>query len=146
MIKKQKITIPIGVIVFVVIPIIVHSFFKGSYVIGPEYDRRSFWIDPVGTTLPYIILAVVFFIHSLKLKNKNVSSYAGAIMAWFSMMGFTYYLINQASGSDGSELSSTLGIAIVLTPFFYIFVLAVSYTIGSMIGIKIEKRKNKKTV
>ena len=67
-------------------------------------------------------------------------------MAWFSMMGFTYYLINQASGSDGSELSSTLGIAIVLTPFFYIFVLAVSYTIGSMIGIKIEKRKNKKTV
>lgn len=110
----------------VTVPAIVHASFEGAY--KPEGLGGTFWIGPISTTLPYIFLALVFLAHCHDIGSKSQKrAYVGAIMAWMSMMAFTLYLVSQ---DPGNELSSTLGIAVGATPFFYIPLLALPYFAG----------------
>ena len=49
-------------------------------------------------------------------------------MAWLGMMAFTTFVIFQA---PGPKHSSTIGIAVALTPFCYIPFLFLSYIVGT---------------
>lgn len=109
----------------ITIPTFVHALWMGAY---KPNDLRTFWIGPISTTIPYVVLALLFLAHCFNLKSKSQrSAYCGAIMAWLSMMAFTVFLIFQ---TPGPKLSSTMGIAALFTPFCYIPFLVLPYIIG----------------
>ena len=128
-------------IALVAIPAVVHAVFEGSYVINPGKDHQTFWIGPISTTIPYLFLALLFLAHCDLLKSKpRRSAYCGAIMAWLGMMAFTTFLICQ---TPGPKMSSTMGIAVGLTPFCYIPFLFVPYTGGTIGGALWTKWKGR---
>lgn len=116
----------------VMIPALVHTFLEGPYVVNPGGNRRVFWIGPVSTTLPYLFLAFMFLAHCTLLRSRSqISAYCGAVAAWLGMMGFTIFLILQ---TPGPKSSSTMGIAVAMTPFCYIPFLFLPYIAGTMVG------------
>jgi len=112
-------------IVSVAIPAFFHTLCEGAY--KPD-DLRTFWIGPISTTIPYVFLAVLFLAHYL---NSQRSAYCGASMAWLSMMAFTVFVVSQ---TPGPKISSTMGIAVVLSPFAYIPYLVLPYIVGTIVG------------
>lgn len=109
------------------VPEIVNAIYSGSYVIDPDGNRRTFWIGPISTTVPFVILAIVFFSH----RAVSRAAYWGAGAAWLSMMGLTMFLISQA---PGPQSSSTMAIAVLFTPICYLPVLVVPYALGTVVG------------
>jgi hypothetical protein len=157
------------IVVGLVIPTLVHSLFAGQYVVtsdgrpvsyelvktppnspgqevyvaNRDVGRRTFWIGPVSSTLPFIFLVLLFLTHCGRLKSKSRrSAYCGALAAWLSMMGFTIYVV---SHTRSMHLSSTIGIAVVLTPFCYIPFLFLPYIAGTIVGIFCNKRIRPRT-
>jgi len=118
----------------VAVPLFVHALNKGAY--QPE-GMGTFWIGPISTTVPYVFLALLFIVHSALSRRP---AYCGAGVAWLSMMAFTLFLIFQTPGSDKS---STIGIAVALTPLFYFPLFIVPYVAGTTAGVLWEKRENK---
>ena len=112
-------------LVLVAIPALFHAFWKGSY--KPE-GLGIFWIGPISTTAPFVFLALLFLAHSPK---SHKSARLGAGLAWMSMMAFTVFLISQTPGPD---VTSTMGIAMVFTPFVYIPFLLLPYLVGAILG------------
>jgi hypothetical protein len=118
----------------------VHTLYKGSYVVDLNGERHTFWIGPLSTTLPFAFLACLFLAHCQRYRRRVTDStpvafarpaYWGATLAWLSMMGFTLYLTSQA---PGPETSSTMGIAVMLTPLFYLPLLILPYIVGAIAG------------
>ena len=121
------------------VPALVHALRTGSYVVDPA-NHSTFWIGPVSTTLPFVFLALLFLAHCERDKRSRSASavstfprsaYWGAAMAWLAMMAFTLFLV---SHPPGSKTSSTMAIAVMLTPFFYIPWLLAGYTVGALVG------------
>lgn len=103
----------------------------GSHVYNP--GNRVYWIDPITTTLPYIGL-LVFTLRSISQNEKNKQStllpIAGYIGAWLSMVIFTLWLIFLEPGPSNS---STMGIAILFTPLFFLAAALPGYIVGLII-------------
>ncbi len=112
-------------LVLIAIPAFFHGFWSGSY--KPE-GLGTFWIGPISTTAPYAFLALLFLAHSPKSPK---SAWCGAGLAWLSMMAFTVFLISQ---TPGPRVTSTMGIAMVFTPFVYIPFLLLPYLVGAIAG------------
>ena len=84
--------------------------------------------------MQYVILAVLFLAHAAILKQKGCSlliAYLSASLAWLAMMSFTVFLAFQTPGPNHS---STMAIAVMLTPFFYTRLLVIPYVIGIVLG------------
>lgn len=124
------------------VPAFIHTLFTGPYVMAPEGYRRVFWIGPVGTTIPFIFLALVFLVHC-EMHKRTVSRsatlprspYCAATMAWLAMLAFTTFLICQPRG----RISSTIGIAVLFTPFCYIPFLLFPYALRAIAGRLCDK-------
>jgi hypothetical protein len=89
---------------------------SGIYVLQTRTDRYVFWIDPVGTTLPYLLLGAVALLQLGRPKGTvAMAPLGGFIAGWSVMIAFTLFI---SSTPKHPELmrSSTIGIAIVLTP------------------------------
>jgi hypothetical protein len=56
------------------------------------------------------------------------------------MMAFTVFLIFQ---TPGPKLSSTMGIAAGMTPFFYVPFLFLPYIVGTIAGMFWSRKENK---
>lgn len=116
---------------------------KGAYVATPDQGRRWYWVGPISNTLPFVFLALLFLAHCGRLRSRSLkSAYYGAVAAWLGMMGFTVYIILHY---HSPHLSSTIGIAVMLTPFFYLPFLFVPYAVGSFVGMFWHKWKGEKT-
>jgi hypothetical protein len=117
---------------------------SGYYELG---GHRIFAIGPGGTTSVFVLLACVFWIHCLLSRPIAIAAYCGASTAWLAMMCLT---MNLASYPRYERLSSTLGIAAMLTPLFYLPVLLKGYVVGGVIGWIVKKicagREIKRTV
>jgi hypothetical protein len=132
--KRDSIKIWFAIVFLVAIPALIHALFEGAYKIGGVY-----WIGAISTTIPYLFLALLFFEHCVRLKSKSRrSACCGAVMAWLGMMGFTTFLVFQA---PGPKYSSTIGIAVGMTPFFYIPFLLLPYIVGTIVGVFWSKWK-----
>jgi hypothetical protein len=130
--RAEAIKLWFSTVFLVAIPVLVHVLFEGAYVVNPDTSHRTFWIGPVSTTTPYLFLAILFLAHCGRLKSKSRrSAYCGAVMAWLGMMGFTIFLVFQ---TPGPQHSSTMGIAVALTPFCYVPFLFVPYFVGTVVG------------
>jgi hypothetical protein len=137
-------------VLLVAIAALVHTWFTGSYIVDPHGYQRTFWIGPVSTTLPFAFLALAFLVHSERLRrvHRDAASFArpaywGASAAWLAMMAFTAYLIGQ---TPGPKTSSTMAIALFMTPFCYLPFLVVAYPCGAIAGSLWSKWKNAKRV
>ncbi|NOY43429.1 MAG: hypothetical protein GXP26_16540 [Planctomycetes bacterium] len=119
----------------VAIPAVVHGLFEGAY--QPD-NLGTFWIGPISTTAPYVFLALLFLAHYPKSQR---SAYCGASMAWLSMMAFTVFLISQ---TPGPKISSTMGIAVGMTPIIYIPFLVLPYIGGAIVGWLWKKMEEKR--
>ena len=122
----------------VAVPALVHYLYRGPYAVDLNGDRATFWIGPISTTVPFVFLAGSFLAHCQRYRQRVKdstpaafarSAYWGATLAWLSMMGFTLYLTSQA---PGPETSSTMGIAVMLTPLFYFPILIGPYLVGAI--------------
>lgn len=115
----------------VIIPAFVHAFRMGSY--KSEVFGGTYWVGPISTTVPYVGLAMLFLAHCYDLKPcVRRSAYATAAIAWLSMMAFTVFLICQ---NPDPNATSTTGISMVLTPFFFTPFLIIPYLVGSIISM-----------
>jgi hypothetical protein len=119
------------------VPAVVHFLHTGAYVHNTATDHRTFWIGPISTTLPFGLLALLFLAHSRAGQTDSRTSpfsrsvIFGTLLAWAAMMAFTEFLIHL---TPGQQNSSTMGIAIMLTPFLYLPLLVVPYAIGAVAG------------
>ena len=109
----------------VAIPAFFHAIWKGAY--KPD-GLGTFWIGPISTTAPYVFLALLFWAHC---QRSPRSAYYGASLAWLSMMAFTVFLTSQ---SPGPKVTSTMGIAVGMTPLIYIPFLVFPYIVGAIVG------------
>ena len=122
--EKNSNTLPFA-LALVAIPAFFHAAWTGSY--KPE-GLGTFWIGPISTTAPFAFLALLFLAHS---PRSLKAAYCGTGLAWLSMMAFTVFLISQTPGPD---VTSTMGIAMVFTPFVYIPFLLLPYLVGAIVG------------
>lgn len=136
---NQNANVVLFALVAVAIPALIHTVWQGSY--QPE-GLGTFWIGPVSTTIPFVCLSVLFLAHCYDLEpTRRRSAYCGAGLAWICMMALTVLLIFQP---PGPKVSSTMGIAVGLTPIIYLPLLAVPYLLGALIGKLWTKREEKK--
>jgi len=117
------------------VPALTNWLYCGSYVVDPT-NHRTFWIGPIGTTLPFVVLALVFAVHHEWESRRSKafiphSARWGAGAAWLAMMGLTLSLITHP---HGPETSSTMAIAVLLTPILYFLLLLIAYPIGALLG------------
>ena len=110
---------------------------RGSYVAAGR-KLGTLWIFPVSSTLPFVFLALVFLAHCERRTRSRSSAthanslrpaYLGASLAWAAMIAFTIWIAFQNPGPRGS---STLGIAVALTPFMYVPFLVFPYFLGAL--------------
>ncbi len=128
----------LALLFLIVLPVCVHTIFKGSY---KPYDARTFWIGPISTTVPYVFLTLLFGAHCFDLKSRSRRApYFGAISAWVCMMALTVFIVMQPRGPD---VTSTMGIAMGLTPVVYIPFLALPYIVGASIGSLLTRREER---
>jgi hypothetical protein len=126
--KRDVVKWRFTLVFLIVIPALVHALYQGVYKLD---NGGIFWIGPISTTIPFFFLAILFLAHCFNLKSQSRrSAYCGAIMAWVAMMAFTIFIISHPTG----HMTSTMGIAMSLGPFFYIPFLVVPYIIGKIIG------------
>ena len=126
---RNSIALLFALVILIAIPFFLHASCEGAY--KPE-GWGTFWIGPISTTLPYVFLALLFLAHCFDRKSKSLTpAYCGAVTAWLCMMAFTVFLIFQ---TPGPRVTSTMGIAVGLTPFFYIPFLVLPYAAGSIVG------------
>ena len=97
---------------------------------------RTFWIQfSVSTTIPYVVLALLFLAHCDLLRSRSRwSAYLGAVAAWLAMMGFSAYLILHALTTPAKIGPTGATLAVALTPFFYVPFLFVPYAVGAIVG------------
>ena len=126
-------------IVLVLSPAALHSTFEGSYVVNRQGTERVFWIGPISTTIPFVLLAIVFLVHCLTRKAAtHLPAYTGAVLALIAMTILTYYFISHPRGPDRA---STMAIAVFFTPPLYVPIMVISYAIGSFIGVAYSYRR-----
>lgn len=96
-----------------------HQCFSGSHVFVTPSDTLTFWIDPIGTTLPFafwaLISLAILFIPSSRTIHLQ-ASLIGYAMGWSAMTSFVLWII---SLPQGPNLSSTMGIAVFFTPILF---------------------------
>jgi len=115
----------------VAIPALVHAFRMGAY--KSEIFGGTYWVGPISTTIPYAGLAALFLAHCYDHKPcTRRSAYVTAATAWLSMMAFSVFLICQ---NPAPNASSTIGIAMVVTPFLFVPFLIIPYLAGSIISM-----------
>lgn len=122
----------------VALPAVVHVFCSGSYVLDPV-NNNTFWIG-LSTTLPFAALAGLFLVHCAWLGPRRGepgdrliprAAAWGAGVAWTAMMALTVYIVSHPAGP---ESSSTMAIAVMFTPFFYLPPLIAGYACGAFAG------------
>lgn len=104
----------------------------GAHVYNP--GNRVYWIDPITSTLPYIGLLLITLRSISQSKKYNQSIFlpiAGYVGAWLSMVCFTFWLIFL---EPGPRHSSTMGIAIMFTPLFFVAAALPGYMVGLLLG------------
>ena len=97
----------------------------GIYVLETRSDHYVFWIGPVGTTLPYVLLTLVA---SLGLaRRSSVKPIAWGFIAACTAMTVATLLITSMPRHPELMRSSTIAIAMVLTPAEYLVVSGLIY-------------------
>jgi hypothetical protein len=125
MVPRVFIAISFAVLFLISIPACIHAAWKGLYKVNED---QTFYIGPISSTLPFVFLALLFLAHCIDLKNSSHKpAYICATISWMAMMSFTSFLLSQ---EYAPPVSSTTGVAVVLTPFFYIPFLFVPYFTG----------------
>ena len=118
------------------VPALLHTVFAGGHIIK---QGRAMWIGPISTTIPFALLAIFFLAHCERLLRKQPSSndphrlrsaYVGVATAWLAMMALTVFAICHPFVQ---RVSSTMGIVVLMTPFFYLPLLFFPYVIGAVL-------------
>ncbi len=124
----------------VAIPAFVHMFRAGLY--KSDIFGGTFGVGPVSTTIPYVCLAVLFVAHCFDLGSRpRRQAYVTASIAWLCMMAFTVFLVSQ---SRVQGITSTSGMAMIMTPFFFIPFLLVPYLVVSIINTLVAGIANRR--
>ena len=102
----------------VLISFLLHQIFAGSRTRTTGDDTFTYWIGPISTTIPFVIWAL--FTLGLGFLARNNAGHiraalAGYLTGWLAMTAFVFWIILLPKGP---ETSSTMGIALMFTPFF----------------------------
>ena len=103
---------------------------SGSYVRTTATDQATYWIGPLSTTIPFLFWAMVTLgIGFMQPGNRHhlLSTVNGYLMGWIAMTAFSLWIV---SFPRGPEVTSTMGIAVVLTPFFFLPIFPVAFAAG----------------
>lgn len=134
-----------AVIASVIIALIINAALKGAYVNRAYNNNSTYWIGPVSTTLPYGLLAILtaFDLSFKRRQHKSLfPPLVGLACGWLAMTTFKIWI---SFLEAGPEYSSTMGIAICLTPIIYTMIFPIPYFVGKKIGLKFH-RKNENNI
>jgi hypothetical protein len=138
-------------VVLVGVPGLAHAVNLTRFV-SPSGDVVIRWGMAISATIPYVFLMLVFLAHCDRYERKAArmglsafprSACWGASAAWIAMMLHSRHLINAASTPQ--RLSSTMGIAVMPTPLFYLPYLALPYLAGGIAGGLWPSRSTRQT-
>ena len=119
------------------VPGLVHRTFGMHYYYSDGITKvaRGFWTQfPISLTVPYLLLALLFLLHSAFLKDESLKiSYCGAIAAWLCMMFLGISLIFRIDSTKIGPTSASIDVA--LTPFLFIPFLVLPYFFGAIGGM-----------
>ena len=107
-----------------------HLCFSGAYVLATKTDRHTFWIGPVSTTIPFAFWALVtIFVASMRRGHRRhlLATLCGYVAGWVAMSVFTLWIL---SLPRGPEHSSTMAIAVLLTPFMFMPIFPIPFLLG----------------
>jgi hypothetical protein len=116
---------------------LLHHSFAGAYVYSTASDRYTYWIGPVSTGIPFVFWAVVtIFVASIRPIRREqhdplLAILCGYIAGWLGMTAFTVWIV---SLPRGPEHSSTIGIAVALTPFLFAPIFPILFSLGYFIA------------
>jgi hypothetical protein len=125
-------------VVLVGIPAVAHAANLTRFV-GPSGDVLIRSGMAISATIPYVFLMLVFLAHCDRYERKAArlglsafprSACWGASAAWIAMIWHSIHLIDIASPLQ--RLSSSMGIAVMLTPLFYLPYLVFPYLAGGI--------------
>lgn len=132
-------------LIFLFIAFMVNIFKEGAYVSQSDKDRNTYWIGAIGTTVPFLILSVVATLDILSGWKRNQSQwlpFAGFLCGWLAMMLLTLWIVNL---DPFSGISSTMGIAILMTPFIYLVLFPIPYLSGRLLCRLLLRRFKNRT-
>ena len=141
MMKIKLNFIAVGIVITsIIVAIIINTILKGAYVSRTYNNNSTYWIGPVSTTLPYVVLAILTAFE-LCFKWRQYKSIlaplVGLTFGWAAMTTFTIWI---SSLETGPESSSTMGIAIGLTPIIYMLIFPIPYLVGRKVGSKLLRK------
>jgi hypothetical protein len=122
------------------IPATAHAVNLSRFVDALGREVRL-WDLAVSATIPYVFLMLLFLAHCERYERKRVKAALpafphaacwGVAAAWGAMLWYSVQLIESMAAPQ--RLSSTMGIAVFLTPFIYMPFLAVPYAAGVLAG------------
>ena len=103
---------------------------SGAYVRTTATDHFTYWIGPLSTTIPFIFWAMVtWLVGSMRQEQRNhlLSTVGGYVTGWIAMTAFSFWIV---SFPRGPQLTSTMGIAVVMTPFLFVPIFPVAFVAG----------------
>ena len=107
--------------------------FSGAYVRSMPDDRCTYWIG-LSTTIPFAFWALVtLFVASMRREKPDHlhATTCGYAAGWMAMTAFSMWIV---SFPRGPESTSTMGIAVVLTPFLFLPIFPVLFLVGYSIA------------
>ncbi|MES2788844.1 MAG: hypothetical protein V4719_04420 [Planctomycetota bacterium] len=126
----------LGLIVGVSLLVSVVLFFcySGAYVRVTFSDHYTYWIGPVSTTIPFAFWALVTLgVAAMGRKwpgHLRATSY-GYVIGWLAMTALALWIV---SLPKGPESSSTMAIAIMLTPMLFAPLFPIFFLLGYFIS------------
>lgn len=126
----------LGPIIGVSLLVSVTLFFcySGAYVRVTLSDRYTYWIGPVSTTIPFAFWALVTLSVAARGRkwpgHLRATSY-GYMAGWLAMTAFSLWIV---SLPRGPESSSTMAIAVMLTPILFVPLFPIFFLLGYVIS------------
>ena len=120
--------------VSLLISLLQHQMFSGAYIQSTSAEKYTYFIGVVSTTIPFAFWALVTFAVSLIRRghsNHLTGMICGYLAGWTGMTLFTFWIVSwpQTLGH-----SSTIAIAVGLTPFLYAAIFPVLFPCGYFIA------------
>ena len=126
------------VVLFVILPMsllisaILHISYSGAYVYITPSDRSTYWIGPVSTSIPFVFWAIVTICVALMNQSQPrqmIATIVGYSTGWIAMTAFDLWIVSLPRAPN----SSTMGIAIGLTPFVFGLIFPIFFALGYVV-------------
>ena len=139
---NSRCTLVLIIAISLVLSVLLHYIYSGAYRQTTSSDRYTYWIGPVSTSVPFAFWALVTLFVASKGRGRPkhlLATMYGYVAGWFAMMIFSLWIIWLPKGP---EHSSTIAIAVCLTPFLFVPIFPILFLLAYFIVASLWRAKH----